>query len=334
MVKVRTGTFVGNLNDTYPDVRQFKYIPYAKVGSRLAIDSQPLAQKLTTTQPPVGPLRWMPPQRLDDSSEVIYSTTFGPSCSQYVTAVPSAWALNITGNLIVNYGESLLAGQVAQNSAEDCLTLAIWTPANVTANSKLPVIHFLTGGGDVTGGVNIPTQLPANWVHNSQAHIVVTTNYRVNIFSYPNARGLNGMTNFGLYDQRAAVEWVAENIAAFGGDPRKITLWGQSAGASATDMYLFAYHEDPIIRASVSSSGVAIGRVQNPDIATGSNFTFVAKALGCDFEDAALELECMRRIPMPRIENFVGQYQDNSTLVDSSQPAIAFTRAGKRCLQE
>jgi hypothetical protein len=99
-------------------------------------------------------------------------------------------------------------------------------------------------------------------------------------------------------------------------------------------MYLFAYHEDPIIRASVSSSGEAIGRAQNPDIATGSNFTFVAKALGCDFEDAALELECMRRIPMPRIENFVGQYQDNSTLVDSSQPAIAFTRAGKRCLPE
>ncbi|KAF7366099.1 Carboxylic ester hydrolase [Mycena venus] len=306
-VKVRTGTFVGNLNDTYPDVRQFKYIPYAK--------------------PPVGPLRWMPPQRLDDSSEVIDSTTFGPSCSQYVTAVPSAWALNITGNLIVNYGESLLAGQVAQNSAEDCLTLAIWTPATASAASKLPVIHFLTGGGDVTGGVNIPTQLPAHWVHASQAHVVVTTNYRVNIFGYPNARGLNGSANFGLRDQRAAVEWVAENIAGFGGDPAQITLWGQSAGASATDMYLFAHHADPLVRASVSSSGEALGHAQNPDIATGSNFTFVAKALGCDFEDAALELECMRRVPMPRIENFVGQYQDNSTLVDSSQPAIAFTRA-------
>ena len=65
------------------------------------------------------------------------------------------WALNITGNLVVNYGESLLAGQVAQNSAEDCLSLAIWTPANATANSRLPVIVFTTGGGDVTGGINI-----------------------------------------------------------------------------------------------------------------------------------------------------------------------------------
>lgn len=83
------------------------------------------------------------------------STTYDASCPQFVTAVPSAWALNITGNLIVNYGESLLAGQVAQNSAEDCLSLAVWTPANASAESKLPIVVYLTGGGDVTGGVNI-----------------------------------------------------------------------------------------------------------------------------------------------------------------------------------
>lgn len=189
----------------------------------------------------------------------------------------------------------------------------------------------LQGGGDVTGGVNIPTQLPANWIHRSQKHIVVTTNYRVNIFAYPNARGLNGSTNFALQDQRQAIEWVAENIAAFGGDPAQITLWGQSAGAGATDMYLFSQYEDPIIRASVSSSGVALGRSNNVDYA-GTNFSFVAKSLGCGFEDAALELQCMRRVPMPRIENFVGQYQDNSSALlaaaagNPSQPAISFTR--------
>lgn len=228
----------------------------------------------------------------------------------------------------MNYGQSLLAGEVAQNSAEDCLSLAVWTPANISAQAKLPVVVYLTGGGDVTGGINIPTQLPANWVHRSQSHIVVTTNYRVNMFSFPNARGLNGSTNFGLQDQRMAVEWVAENIAAFGGDPKKITLWGQSAGAAAADMYTFAWADDPIVRATVSSSGVAVGRSLNQDYA-GTNFTFVAKSLGCDFEDAKLELECMRRVPMPRIENFVGQYQDNSTLLNTSQPSISFTRQGK-----
>lgn len=221
-----------------------------------------------------------------------------------------------------------MVGEVAQNSAEDCLSLAIWTPANATSGSKLPVVVYLTGGGDVTGGVDIPTQLPANWVHRSQSHIVVTTNYRVNIFSYPNARGLNGSTNFALQDQRMAVEWVSENIGAFGGDRDKMTLWGQSAGASAADMYLFAWPDNPIVRATVSSSGVSVGRSLNQDQA-GLNFTFVAKSLGCDFEDAKLELECMRRVPMPRIENFIGQYQDNSTLLNTSQPSISFTRQGK-----
>ncbi|KAF3763189.1 alpha/beta-hydrolase [Cryphonectria parasitica EP155] len=307
-VTTRTGTFVGDLNDTFPDVRQFKYIPYAK--------------------PPTGSRRWAPPSPLDSSSEIIDSTVFGPACAQYVSAIPTAWALNITGNLVVNYGESLLAGQLAQNSAEDCLSLAIWTPANATAESRLPVLHFLTGGGDVTGGVNIPTQLPPSLVSRSQeagGMIVVTTNYRVNVFSFPNAKGLENSTNFGLQDQRLAVEWVYENIGAFGGDPSKITLWGQSAGASAADMYLFAYPDNPLVRASISSSGFTIGHALNSDY-SGSNFSFVAKNLGCDFDDAQTELECMRHVPYPRIENFIGNYQDNSTLVNTSQPAISFTR--------
>lgn len=178
----------------------------------------------------------------------------------------------------------------------------------------------------VKGGINIPAQLPANWVHRSQKHIVVTINYRVNIFSYPNARGLNGSTKFAIQDQRAAVEWVSKNIEAFGGDPSKLTLWGESAGSGLTEAYLFAWPDDPIVRASVSSSGLALGYPGNSD-PQGLNFTFVAKAMGCDFEDAALELKCMRNVAMPRIENFIGQYQDNGTLLNISQPAINFGRS-------
>ena len=137
-----------------------------------------------------------------------------------------------------------------------------------------------------------------------------------------------GQLNIGMLDQRLALHWLRDNIAAFGGDPSQMTLWGQSAGASATDMYLFAWDKNPIVRASVSSSDEAVGRSMNKDY-SGSNFTFVAKSMCCDFGDPALELRCIRRVPMPRIENFVGQYQDYSTLVNSSQPAISFTRQGE-----
>ncbi|KAK6854336.1 hypothetical protein PG995_009429 [Apiospora arundinis] len=312
-VKTRTGVFVGDYNDTYPDVRQFKYIPYAK--------------------PPVGPLRWASPEHLDDSGEVIDSTTYGPSCPQYVSAIPAVWGLNITGNLIVNYGQSLFDGRAAQNSAEDCLSLAIWTPANASSNNAdddgkkqlLPVVIYFTGGGDQTGGINIPTQLPSQWVHRSQRHIVVTTNYRVNIFGNPHALGLDGNGNFGRQDQRAAVEWVAENIEVFGGDPTRMTLWGQSAGAIAADEYLFAFPENPLVRAAITSSGSALMSFGSRDH-EGANFTFVAKSLGCDFGDnKGRELECMRRVPFQRISNFVGQYQDNSTLVNPSQSPITFS---------
>ncbi|KAK8045301.1 carboxylesterase [Apiospora rasikravindrae] len=324
-LRFRTGTFVGDYNDTYPDVRQFKYIPYAK------------NTELRGLKPPVGPLRWASPERLDDSSEVIDSTTYGPSCAQYVSAIPAVWGLNITGNLIVNYGQSLFDGRAAQNSAEDCLSLAIWTPANASSGTNddvkelLPVVIYLTGGGDQTGGVNIPTQLPSQWVHRSQRHIVVTTNYRVNIFGNPHARGLDGNGNFGRQDQRAAVEWVAENIAAFGGDPARMTLWGQSAGAIAADEYLFAFPDDPLVRAAITSSGSALISSFGSRDHEGANFTFVAKSLGCDFGNDATdatkkkELQCMRRIPFQRITNFVGQYQDNSTLVDPSQPPLTFS---------
>ncbi|KAF5385556.1 hypothetical protein D9757_006740 [Collybiopsis confluens] len=302
IVHTRTGTFIGDLNDTYPDVRQFKYVPYAK--------------------PPVGPKRWTSPEPLDNSASIIDSTVFGPACSQYVSSLPSIYSLNVTGANILNYGESPTAGQVARDSAEDCLSLAIWTPSGATPTSNLPVIHFFTGGGDVNGGTNIPAQLPSHWVHRSQKHIVVTSNYRVNIFSFPNARGLSGNTNFAFQDQRLAIEWVAENIASFGGDPSRITLWGQSAGSGMSDMYLSTWYDDPIIRASISSSGFALGYpgVKSAD-PNGTDFTFVAKSMGCDFEDdPERELECMRRVPMPQIENFIGQYQDNGTVWKAGRP--------------
>lgn len=96
----------------------------------------------------------------------------------------------------------------------------------------------MTGGGFIIGGIDIPWQMPTSWVERSKSHIIVTINYRVNIFGFPNARGLkDGEQNLGILDERAALEWVRDNIAAFGGDPTRITQWGRSAGALSADIH-------------------------------------------------------------------------------------------------
>ncbi|KAH0839170.1 hypothetical protein AYO21_05590 [Fonsecaea monophora] len=303
-VTASTGIFTGLLNPTYPNVREFRNVPYAL--------------------PPTDERRWLPPQKLPTSNKHYDATQYPLSCPQFVSRVKSVWSEQIPEWLIFDGGESTSAGLYAYGTSEDCLSLAIWTPLNATAASKLPVIMFMTGGGMVTGGVNIPIQIPAEWVARSQSHIVVTINYRVNIMGFPNAAGLTTQ-NLGLRDQRAALEWLQANIASFGGDPTAITLWGQSAGSRSTDYYNFAYYKDPIARGFFMQSGTALSSTANADI-DGTNFTFVAHNLGCDFPaNKTAELECMRRVPVSEIENFVGQYQDNSSTTNTGQAPIAFT---------
>ncbi|RAL17455.1 carboxylesterase [Aspergillus homomorphus CBS 101889] len=291
-VHTNTGIYTGLHNPEYPSVREFRSIPYA--------------------QPPVASRRWLPPAPLPASSEHHNATTFPPACSQYVYRGPSFFGNLVNEFLIWNGHENSTAGQMAENSAEDCLQLAIWTPANATAHSKLPVLVFYSGGQFRTGGIPVPYQLPAAWVNRTQGHIVVTTNYRLNIMGFPNAAGLT-QQNLGILDQRAALEWVHANIAAFGGDADAITLWGQSAGAMSVDYHTYAFWDNLLARATISQSGTALKTTPSLDTPH-SNFTFVAKNLGCDFPaDPAAELDCMRRVPVSRIQNFIGHYGDART---------------------
>jgi carboxylesterase type B len=194
----------------------------------------------------------------------------------------------------------------------------VWTPTTAPPppDAGLPVLFFMTGGGFVIGGVDIPWQLPTSWVERTQSHIVVTINYRLNIFGFPNARGLaDGHQNLGFLDQRAALEWVRDNIAAFGGDPHRITMWGQSAGSIAADIQAYAFYQDPIAQAYFMQSGTAFNFLPPKDPSY-SNFSFVARQFGCeapcgdDDDDGAAELDCMRQVPFAQIVNFIGQYGD------------------------
>jgi acetylcholinesterase len=191
-------------------------------------------------------------------------------------------------------------------------------------------MFFMTGGGFIIGGINLPWQIPTSWVERSQSAIIVTINYRINIFGFPNAAGLpKGEQNLGVMDQRLALEWVRDNIAAFGGDPTRIMQWGRSAGAVSTDIHAYAYPEDPIAESYYAESG-AVSTFRTAQDPIHSNFTFVAQNVGCgepcgpsgcpDEETHALaEVDCMRSVSMIQISNFIGQYQDRG-----EQPPITF----------
>ncbi|KAH7409691.1 acetylcholinesterase [Cadophora sp. MPI-SDFR-AT-0126] len=302
-VRTSTGTFTGLIDPNFPNTRQFRAVPFAK--------------------PPVVSRRFLAPQKLPRSSEHHWATRFPPSCPQFVTAIESFWNLPLSnGNLIYNGFQNDSSGLVAESSSEDCLYLAVWTPTAPPPEGGFPVLFFMTGGGLVIGGVDIPWQIPASWVERSQSHIVVSINYRLNIIGFPNARGLAGeQQNLGLLDQRIALEWVRDNIAAFGGNPKRITQWGRSAGSISLDILAFAYPEDPIAQAYWLQSGSVLSGRTIIDT-TYANFSFVARNVGCAFdddEDGAAELDCMRQVPFAMLENFIGQYGDRG-----ETPALSF----------
>ena len=178
-VKATTGVYTGLIDPQFPNVRQFRSIPYAL--------------------PPLGTRRWLPPVAVSPSLKHSFSYRFPPSCSQYNSANATAWTTSISDFAIRTYGQDYVAGAMAQASSEDCLYLAIWTPllptktsTTETESSPLPVALFIPGGDFVGGGVDVPYQKPAGWVERSKSHIVVTANYRVNIGGFPWAAGLLG----------------------------------------------------------------------------------------------------------------------------------------------
>ncbi|KAL4820013.1 carboxylesterase, type B [Aspergillus spinulosporus] len=274
--------------------------------------------RIPYAKPPVGDLRWLPPQKPDKSKRRYDSTRYGPACPQYVASGNSQWNMYALASLLVNLGESLNQGAVAWSSAEDCLSLAVWTPADAHRASKLPVALFVTGGGGVTGGIYIPSQLPSPWVSRSQEHIVVTINYRVNIFGNPKSRALNE-TSLSLLDVRAAVEWVHENIEPFGGNPENIMLWGQSQGAGLTHLYTLAFPEDSrVAKFGIISQPPSVTIDLDTVADVYRDFDIVAKALGCNYgDDAEAELECMRQLSWVQIEEYINRY--------SGSPSISFS---------
>lgn len=158
-VRASTGYYTGLIDQNFTNVREFLSVNYG--------------------QTTAGANRWQPPIAVPMSSKSFNATQYPPACPQYVSAIPTIWNQQIPQYLQYWGNSNNSAGESAVFTSEDCLQLAIWTPANATAGANLPVALFWTGGGFQTNGILVPGQLPPRWVSRSQSHIVVTINYRV-----------------------------------------------------------------------------------------------------------------------------------------------------------
>jgi para-nitrobenzyl esterase len=260
LIRIDTGQLQGEVDGA---TRRFRGIPFAA--------------------PPLGDLRWKPPQPVPAWDGVRPATSYGGRCPQ-------------NGGLL---GPSSME--------EDCLYLNVWTP-EPAQNRKLPVMIWLHPGGNTTGSASdeIPLGIggyiyDGRHIAENQQIVVVTINYRLGVlgfFSHPaldaeDPRGVSG--NQGLLDQRMAFDWVRRNIGAFGGDPDNVTVFGASAGSFDVGYHMTSAGSRGLFHRGISQSGGSTKFVRSRSTAEAEVPKFAA-ALGC--VDASRELECLRSQPV------------------------------------
>lgn len=182
---------------------------------------------------PVGALRWRAPKPLQRWRDVYEAHAFGPTCMQ---ASPK--------------GD---AGVGKEPPSEDCLTLNIWTPPG---RRNLPVMVWVHGGGYTSGSSSAP--LYDGGALARRGVVVVTFNYRLGRFGFFHHPGLNQRegSNFGLLDQQAVLRWVRRNIASFGGDPKRVTLFGNSAGGESILFHMTSRATPGLFHRAIVQSGL------------------------------------------------------------------------------
>jgi para-nitrobenzyl esterase len=233
--------------------------------------------------PPVGPLRWKAPQRAARWSGVRAADTYGASCMQH---------------------------RNTQTESEDCLFMNVWTPASVptassgasagkpAAGGGLPVMFWIHGGGLTYGSASGATYNGTGFA--KQGLVLVSINYRLARFGFFAHPALSAedpqavLGNYGFMDQIAALQWVQRNIAAFGGNPRDVTIFGESAGGRSVNALLVSPLSKGLFHKAIIQSGAGRGRMRHlresrPDAGESAEAMGVAfaKSAGLENVDAA-----------------------------------------------
>jgi para-nitrobenzyl esterase len=250
------------------DLRVFRGVPYAA--------------------PPVGDRRWRPPQPVLPWAGVKQCGAFAPSCPQG--------------------GAPDRSGRLSGAQSEDCLYLNVWTPAK-RRDERLPVMVWIHGGGFISGSGSLPATYGQR-LSGREHVVVVSLNYRLGVFGFlahpalsaESAHGVSG--NYGLLDQNAALRWVRRNIAAFGGDPRRVTIFGQSAGGQSVIAHLVS----PLSRGLFARAIAESPRYQDRGVGIWSTLTLqeqeqegeeISDDLG--ISDGPGALAALRKVPAARL---------------------------------
>jgi carboxylesterase type B len=217
-------------------------------------------------QPPIAKLRLKPPRPLTTALGRVDGTGTPQACPQFDHNLDPNDFPEEARETLTNIG--VFANFT--DYGEDCLTIDVQRPTRTpgTPSSKLPVLFWIYGGGFQIGATQFydGTALIRESVSQGKPIIFVSVNYRVGAFGFLAGKELlaDKSTNLGLLDQRLGLQWVADNIAAFGGDPNKVTIWGESAGSASVLSHMLLYNGDntykgkPLFRAGIMNSGSVV----------------------------------------------------------------------------
>uniref|UniRef100_A0A1B6C6N1 Carboxylesterase type B domain-containing protein n=2 Tax=Clastoptera arizonana TaxID=38151 RepID=A0A1B6C6N1_9HEMI len=230
-------------------------------------------------KPPIGELRFEPPQPVIDCPVFINASVEGPQCLQ------------------PNYNFPLINQEYV--GSEDCLNLNIYTP-NVTTDDLLPVMVYLYEGSWVLNGNSKQLHGPEYFM--DEDIVLVVPNNRLHIFGYMSTEDYVVPGNMALKDQVAALQYVQDNIKFFNGDPDRVTIFGESAGASTTNLHMRSSLSKGLFKQGISQSGTASSAYSIIGVGTSLNFTkSIAARVNCDNVDTQQLVNCLRTIDAEKL---------------------------------
>lgn len=227
--------------------------------------------------PPVEDLRFQAPKPAVSWQGVRNATSYSNACVQFANP---------------DLPKDLLEFIAPTNQDEDCLYLDVYIPGDINSSRTLPVLVFIHGGGFTLGSASTYN---ASYLAMQGDIIVVNINYRLGALGFLSLEHPDTPGNVALLDQHLALQWIKNNIAAFGGSPDQITIYGESAGSFSVSMHILSPLSKGLFHKAIASSGVVTGYLMDRKTAA-VPFAQVAEQIGCDVTSSDSTLACLRAL--------------------------------------